>query len=313
MKDLPEPLRTPGSPQEEAERRWKLLVFSFTVATAYAVLHKLLIPLGLKLTPLSTSPYAKIDWWFVQNIFFLALLRREQKLTSLLCWFAGMSIAYGAYEVYETAIGRNPGWLAFSRLLSSVPIAGICVAMMSQKTFGRRLISAWQGAIAVLVVVSLIDVYYALPPVEKSPTAKAPIASRDAIPSSRDCGAQTLSLFPEEFASLPTEIEIVADSCGFRPARLKKTGPDLWLSNQCEEPVNFHLVAKERGRLRTLWNMLVPAHQRLKAPPITMSEGSVAMIYSDNHPISGVVAIVMGSLEERWSLTRSPLTMQRVP
>jgi len=145
MTDLPEPKRRVLTPAEALARERKLLTTLAILAVAYSCLHKLLVPIALKGTALATSPYSKIDVWWAHSaalLFCLCYLPQTERLLSLL---AGAGVVYGAVETAEAFLGHLPGWLAISRLLSSIPIAGICIAILTSRRFPVRPGYAWAG------------------------------------------------------------------------------------------------------------------------------------------------------------------------
>ncbi len=148
--DLPNPKPVVFTPEEQRRRSGSILYALLWLVIGYAFIHKIAVPLALKLTPLADSPYAHLDLWFFPA-FALAYCLKTGNNTAA-SFFAGGGIVYGAYEILMTANGAYPGWLGFSKMLSSIPLAGLCVAFLSGphlKTVAR---AAWLGALSVTLI-----------------------------------------------------------------------------------------------------------------------------------------------------------------
>ncbi len=150
--DLPEPKRVPLTPEEKNRQRWSILVAFTWLMTAYVVLHKGIIPLVLKFTPLSTSLYARIDPWFFLPVFLLQSLLRYREMAPVTCFWAGSGIAYGALELYSVLKGQHQGWLIISHTLSSVPITILSIAFLSGPFPKRKTELAWVGALVTFII-----------------------------------------------------------------------------------------------------------------------------------------------------------------
>lgn len=146
MTDLPEPKRRILSAEESLARERRLLITVATLAVVYSCLHKFLVPIALKATALALTPYARIDWWWAHSVALLACLYFLPQTQRLLSVLAGAGVVYGAVEAAEAYLGHLPGWLAISRLLSSIPIAGLCIAILTGGRFPVRPAFAWAGA-----------------------------------------------------------------------------------------------------------------------------------------------------------------------
>jgi len=150
--DLPEPRRLALSAEERGRRERELLITLTTLAGGYSLVHKLAVPLVLKATALSTSPYSRVDWWWAHTVALLACLYLLPQTTSLLSVLAGAGIVYAAVETIEAYLGLLPGWLAVSRLLSSIPIAGLCIAILTSGRFPIRPRYVWAGTLVAALV-----------------------------------------------------------------------------------------------------------------------------------------------------------------
>lgn len=149
--DLPEPRRRPpASAAEKQQRQWRVLTTILWLVIGYAFIHKVGVPFVLKFTRLASSPYAELDWWFALPLA-LGLSVRAGNFW-LVSFCAGGGIVYGAVETILSLKGVYPGWLGISKLLSSAPFAGVCIAMMSGPYPQRVTRAAWYGVSAVATV-----------------------------------------------------------------------------------------------------------------------------------------------------------------
>ncbi len=148
--DLPEPVRRPVTPQSEQASRWDLRVALLGIITAYAALHKLVIPLFLRFTRLSDTSYAQVDTSLVHALLlFHAVLRR--RVGRYLGFLIGAGIVLAGVEIAHVATGQTGGWLAFSRLLASIPIGAVCLSAASTPEFKGNGLWALAGAAVAFV------------------------------------------------------------------------------------------------------------------------------------------------------------------
>ncbi|MCB0405194.1 MAG: hypothetical protein KDD51_10445 [Bdellovibrionales bacterium] len=310
-KDLPEPQHRQYSADERRLRKQNLLITLLGFCTAYAQLHKLIIPLFLKLTPLHTSPYSRVDFWFLHSLVLFYLLKRTRKLHALGSLLAGIGILYGLFEVYEVFLGRLAGWLAFSRLLSSVPISFCCGLLMTLKDFDRRLAYAWAGV--ALLAVALIPQekhYWAL---KAQPAATTPHASGAEIAASvfKECGATEVHLDNETAAFLKTHattVSIELRPCGFYPSILHLP-KNLQLSNPTDQALNIHYLAYKNGKQSASWNFVLKPHQTVQKD---LAPAEAAIVYSDSLPKAGLSALVERPAQGLWNWTRTPIAVRRI-
>jgi len=148
--DLPEPVRHVASPERDLRVRWDLRVALLGLITVYAALHKLVIPLFLSLTRLSETAYARVDSSLVHALLlFYAVYRR--RVGPWLACLVGAGLVLAMAEVASVATGRTGGWLAFSRLLSSLPIGAVCASAASTPEFRGQERWAYLGAAVALI------------------------------------------------------------------------------------------------------------------------------------------------------------------
>jgi hypothetical protein len=308
--DLPEPAPKSWSLEERRLRQWSLAVLVMTFIAIYALLHKVFIPVTLKLTSLKTSPYSQIDPGFFLPVSLVFLLRRADHVTKALAFLAGIAIVYGAYEIFEVFQGRYVGWLAFSRLLSSVPLAGGCIYLMSQRKFKGDLSISWIGAVTFLLVAGVLEVRKAENFVShEAPSKVAPAVPRfqDAVPQ---CGAIEFSIPPGTRAETPRVIRI--SDCGLSPAIIVETSArKLEFVNEKSESVNLHLVSAAKGkRWHTEWNISIPPKTSVQSRVFKLPAKSVGMLYSDSTPSVGIIAILPSDLPAAWHFQRKPIRVE---
>lgn len=151
--DLPEPKRSvPASPEQKIRRQWGLVVAFLWLTALYATLHKGLMPLFLGFTSLSGSPYAQFNAWFLHPLLLAILASHANRLSPGISLLAGAGVAHGVAEILSVAQGHATGWMAFSHLLSAVPFAIVCTAMLTGPYPGKHYRAAWTGAAIVLLL-----------------------------------------------------------------------------------------------------------------------------------------------------------------
>ncbi|MEZ4751807.1 MAG: hypothetical protein R3B54_14605 [Bdellovibrionota bacterium] len=308
-RDLPEPKPRQYSAEERRLRRQNLLITLLGFCTAYAQLHKLIIPLFLKLTPLHSNPYSHVDIWFLHSLVLFIVLKKTRKLGPFGSFLAGIGILYGIFEIYEVFLGRLVGWLAFSRLLSSVPISFCCGLLMTVKDIDRRLGYAWAGtALLALFLIPQESHYWGT----KS-------AAQQEIPKPADlqekrrafivCGANEVHWDEESqkfFNSHAPSYAIEIRDCGFYPA-ISRLGQTLSVSNRTDQALNLHYLAYRNGKQSASWNVVLKPRQRLTKE---LETAEAAIVYSDSLPGAGLSAL-LGETKENWIWTRSPIGVRR--
>ncbi|MBS1983154.1 MAG: hypothetical protein JST16_03195 [Bdellovibrionales bacterium] len=311
--DLSEPAREiSGDPASYAEqRRWKLLFSALVFVTLYASVHRLWVPLGLKLTPLASSPYAKIDLYFIPSIFLTFWLKRRAALGWMGSFWCGTLIGWAILESFDILSGRVMGWLPISHFVSAWPLAVISIALLSQRGRNPFLSAAWTGALlmAFLMVARSGDdsAFDALTPSSE----RAAALKSDAPSTALVCGAQILGLNPN--TSVPKVDHIVLQSCGFIPS-LAEWGPEgKRLENQSSALVNAHLVIHDGHKVRTVWNQVVRAGETRQIPFVALGENEIAILFSDSSPAAGLTVFVGAKARPSLRVQRSPLEVVRVP
>ncbi len=148
--DLPEPRKRQPTAVSSRESRWEITKTFLVVLFFYVLLHKALIPLVLKTTRLRTSPYAKLDFWFLHPFLLWLSMRKVKVMTNASSFLAGGGIAFAGYELMATLQGRHTGWLTFSHLLTSVPVGILCILLLSTTGNQAKASAAWLGAAGAL-------------------------------------------------------------------------------------------------------------------------------------------------------------------
>lgn len=311
IKDLPDPVRTNYSEEERRYRQWRLLVIFIQFVTFYACLHKLFIPITLKFTSLSETPYADIQPSLVLALFFSLLTSNSKSNNARISFLAGVLIVFGVSEIYQTSIHRVSGWFAFSRLLSAVPLAVASGYAMSRRSFQGKVRHAWLGATLFLAVFVIREWHFS----ERTPV---PSLNQTAIPHFSPavhpnllCGAQDLRV--STVTGNPLERKVKIADCGFSPSTVLTGEEPIEFENTTDRAVNLHLLVFDGEKKKTAWNLLVPPHGRLLGTKIVLTPNQIGLLYSDNFPGLGLVAIRPISLTKNWVLTRKPLHAEAAP
>lgn len=306
--DLPEPTRPNFSEEEKLNRHWDLLVVFLTGVAGYAVLHKLVIPVTLSFTALKGTPYAQVDWWFIHPVVLAYFLQTCRRNNGDISFLAGMAIVYGVYEIYEATQGRHIGWLAFSRLLSAVPLAIGSGYLMAQSRLGGNAPAAWFGALLLLIIFSTreIEILHrvAVPTLSKAQTE---VPRQMPAGEYQGCGVQELIVPAGGRVVSGASIKIV--DCGFSPVILALQNGSLEVSNLRGQASNLRLFIHEKGRTQTKWNILIPAHSKVSRQTI-LGPDAVGMLISDSFPQSGIVAIVPAKTSADWAFKRKPISIE---
>lgn len=304
--DLPEPRRPAFNPEERQRRTRGVFLIFLYVLCVYSLVHKVAIPVVLKFTLLSSTPYAHIDAAALLPVLVLYFFRKGNLgwIGSLL---AGASIAYGGAESYLILKGQYPGWLGVSRFLSSVPLSIWCIAVLTGGMVKPVVWSAWSGAMVILLA-ARFPLLSSRPPslVRASVAVTVPSASNEGM----ECRPLVLQVRP---TPLPLLTALDIGNCGFTPKLASLAPETLRVTNSLGDPVNLHLViSKGDGPLRAGGNWMVPSKETLVLRLPKLSDGEVGMWYSDTHPQLGIAGGFSAGLEGNVELTRQPLKIKRV-
>lgn len=307
--DLPEPIRPPLTPEKNLDRQWNLIVVFLTFVAGYAVLHKLVIPATLRFTPLRDSAYSQIDFWFLHPVVLALLLQRYRRNNTKISFLAGIAILYGIYEVYETAVGRNTGWFAFSRLLSATPLAVGCGYLMGQTKLGGNLKAGWAGVFVFTLIIG-VNEYRSISRQQNPVVATNESAINRGVPVGEEptCGAQELMFSPRQRAQVTRQIFV--KDCGLTPASIMAIDGVLEVKNERNTAINLHFVVQESGRVKTKWNIVVPGGTLVTTKPIAIPTGGAGFIYSDSAPEVGLTGIFSEPVVKEWVLKRKPITLK---
>jgi len=312
--DLPEPIRPKFTEAEQEERILRLFKTLYLFIAFYSVLHKVLIPYGLSFTKLHPSPYTIVDYWFVHPVLLAYFFYKENGNSKIVSLLAGAAVTYGLLEVIEVLQGHYVGWLSFSRVLSSTPMALLSLFMLTRNFKNKNTQIAWAGALI------LLPFFYAkflfpvstgsMTEIARSEPTKE-ISRTLPVQESPLCGAMQLVLksdMPNHTATNKLEVK----ECGIAPTFVLLDGKELTLSNHTDKSLNLHLGYYKNEKVVTGWNVLLPPGQSVKRE-VKMTEDSIAVIYSDSVAEVGITAISTEPLKSNWILTRKPLTINKSP
>lgn len=293
------------------ESTWQLARIFIAFIAAYASIHKLLLPLALKLTSLNGTPYARIQIGVVVPVSLAIAMLRADRLTRVLSALCGVAIVWGAYEVLEVSLGRHVGWFAISRLLSSVPIALAAIVLMSTQDFGRDLSAGWLGVLLFVTVVVGKETWarreHSAAPIAGAPSQK--VATPDPI-ENLSCGAARLLVTGDR--GVTGDQALTVGDCGLSPSiLLLKEGP-LRVNNRLARSLNLHLLVVSRTSRATAWNILIPATREFLTPPVRLVPGAIGLLYSDNFREGGISVIRPSHLEKSWLVERDALRAREI-
>ncbi len=309
--DLPEPQRPILNWKERKKRETHLFATFLIFIASYAFLHKFIVPFCLSFTALRSTPYAQIDLWFIHAALIAYLFHKQKTNSFWISFLAGGAIVYGILEMKEVFEGRYVGWLSFSRLLSSIPLALSCIFLMTRKGRDRSHRAAWAG------VFFLTTFYYGkvLFPVSSRDTSTVKLQGDNTIarglPENENlpCGALQLKINKASF-KLKASKNISLEKCGLSPSVLFLEGSEFTLENKTQEPANFHLAFNRSGRITTSWNVLVPAFQSI-TKTVSIPQEGVAILYSDTNPASGLSVILTKTPSHNLFISRKPLSLEK--
>ena len=138
--DLEDPVPKPRlKPQEIAHHRWHIALSIFAASMIYTVLHKTVIPMTLTVLGTSKKEYATISF---QTMWVVALgycLHRDHRIGKRVHFLIGAVLALCLKEVLLAVFQTPKGWLFFSHLLASVPLA---VASLFLLPFAKKISTA---------------------------------------------------------------------------------------------------------------------------------------------------------------------------
>jgi hypothetical protein len=308
--DLPEPAPRLLTTEQKLARRWRLFVVMLSFVAIYAVLHKLLLPSILSLTVLRESPYSKIDWWFIYPVVLTLFVQRSARSDPFISFLAGIGILYGIYEIYETMQGRNTGWLAFSRLLSSIPLAISCGYLMTQRGLGGSLLWAWAGVLSLTGWIGYRELSFLSSPKPPSLAMSSSTTRPRLLETHSRCGARELEVAPSDGEEV-TQLRI--SDCGLIPSIISIAEGTLEIVNERAEAVTLHLVSSKGKRLKTDWNLSIPARSKMMSKRIRITPGTIAMLYSDSQTDVGITALRSPQQIDTWVLRRKPITLEKTP
>ena len=310
--DLPPPPKRELSSEEISARQWRLLEGFLGFTAIYSSLHRFLLPLVLKFTALSQTPYAQFSFWFIHPIVLFFLLKKHKRLTPVSAALCGMGICFGAYELWQTQQGVYQGWLAFSHLLSALPVAGIALMILTQKWGSGLGKWGWAGALTTGI---LLMTYHQYSSRLESQTTQHVRNDNDTVSKASGdlltkCGDRNIVLGPG--SKIPEALGINVSPCGFEPQVYLHSSETLSVVNGLDEAINVHIVVFSAGKRETLWNKSAPPRSTI-SQPLKLKPNQVAVLFSDSHPDKGVVGITPHLPERSWSISRSPVALKELP
>ena len=308
--DLKEP---PPRSTKDPHLKWKALKALLFFAVAYSFIHKAAVPLFLKFTTLTRPEYAQLDFWVIPQLILVASLWSSNRLKVWDSFLAGALVIHAVMEAFFAFTGRSVGWLQFSHLLSSWPVAGVCIAMLSSSQSGRSQSRAWAGALsATLLIVVLMG--FENDPSDKGArdlVAKPTEASQPALTSpvwnQQVCGQQDIYVDFSQIRSVAPADRIEVMDCGFYPARFIVAEPFVTVVNQLDRAINLHLVIRDVSGSKRNLNHLLTAGSEHRFELKNLRADSAVVLFSDQLPQLGASVLYHRGAQGRWLATpRAP-------
>lgn len=321
--DLPEISLAIHSNSEQQSRRSKLLRNSCFFLIVYSCVHKLIIPVILKILGTSRPEYSEIDFWFVPMIVLFFSLFFSKEGSYLTRAIMGALIAHALREVYFVSQGIHSGWMTFSHLLSSIPIAGLSIFYLERFYSSRKLVVPWVVALLVLVLPIFLDNIAKdifneklRMSMEESVLASGEPSQKNtasAKPVEKNCGNAELFMTDADHVSKGSDFfEVQITECGLAPAYILLSENTIRFRNLLLKPVNLHLLIKTASGERRNQNFLLPPDGTKQIEIMIGADGEAAMVYSDAFPELGLVAVLVNQFKGSWSFSRLPLKMERL-
>lgn len=288
-------------------RAWNVVLTGLFFASVYASIHRLWIPLAFRFTPLSNSPFAHPDPWFVPGIALALTLRRTGKFNGLSVIVAGWVVGFGISEAIKIGMDVYEGWLALSHGISSAPMALAAFALLLFRDRGSRPAPAWAGAGAALAWAMAGPLAPAIVVADRAPNDSVPAltvlrTTHTAEEAQVVCGARDLVV---RAAHVPATDKIFLESCGFRAGYVTPASERLRIENVTGQALNVHFIVVEHGRSRTAWNFVLRGHTFLRTPPLGLRSQAYGILYSDSSPAAGLVLVVPDSARAGTLVTAS--------
>src|SRR5690606_22431743 len=103
----------------------------YVFCAIYASLHKIFVPLTLKIFTVNVSDYSHLDVKVLPSLLLAYLLVKQDSLNRLTSFLAGLTVVYGVVEVIAGLMGEFEGWLFISHMISSVPLSLMAIALLT--------------------------------------------------------------------------------------------------------------------------------------------------------------------------------------
>lgn len=278
------------------------------------LIHRLFVPVFFFLfTNKSEQAWLLIDMWWLLPVALILHMRKQTTMGPKGSLILGVGLGFCIYEVVLAFVCQHyRGWVQMSHMLSAIPFAFVCLALMTN----RRTKNSWKAALGgVLLMLALGSVQYGY---FHGPGKKTVVVAKKTkfYPAKKynptlvgDCGASEIYIKEDVDVS---NFEFALYDCGFKPAviRLRKDRV-LKLSNQTDESANFHLLYYTSDRFKSAWNVLVPANSSRLADSFPDSEEGVYVLYSDKKRKAGFTLILTKELKPPFLVSQKPWTFRK--
>ena len=124
--------------QARLARRWHLWIACYAAAMVYALLHKVIIPLALRLVSTSRVAESQIPVDIFWIVLFGLGVHYQQKISKLVQYFSGATLSFAVVEILRAAFEKNQGWFTVSGFVASVPLLFCTLQLLAFSTSLHR-------------------------------------------------------------------------------------------------------------------------------------------------------------------------------
>lgn len=341
--DLPDPSGGPRpqfSPEELRTHFGKILVAATALSFFYALIHKVLVPVGLKVLGVSKPAYSQIDYTILAGFFFWWTLRKSTPPLTLLALLAGVVAGDALWEGYQILSGQVEGWLPVSRVLSTFPLGLMGIWCIVRISSIGRILTFWAGLVGVVLF------FIAIKEIGLTSLQDESIARETKIPAlngsenqqiseqflkeypvwrnidAADCGLSKMRLESNSFDKIDISTGIEVKNCGLKPPvfLLKPNVPHrIPVRNLLDKSLNLHFFIFDplSPSKKKSVNFVVPANTEIfLSPQINLKPSDWGLLLSDAFPEVGHSVIVPFESKEKLQsllLKRGGLVSSRQP
>ncbi len=132
----PQPKAHLMSHEGHLAHRWHLWIACYAASMIYALLHKVVIPLSLKVLHTNRASYTHVPGDIFWIVLFGLGVHYRRRITPLVQFFAGATLAFAGIEILRAIFEKNQGWYTVSSFIASVPLTYCTFHLL---TFARKI------------------------------------------------------------------------------------------------------------------------------------------------------------------------------